>query len=644
MSWTAVPQDKMGIVSQFGHLEGLNLNESKVFQFKSHGVHGATSYDDSFYGYIMDDSNNIIGLDFEEGNEEYFDQNIKTGNIGFDIKYNINSNSNLDLTYKPDFNHINQDPSDINNTAYETYYSERRDFFLENSVFFQTPIQIFYSRRVGGIEKNENSYFSFMTNLVSATKYTFKDNKTKYGLIFTYSKPSINRSVSNTYDIYSSIFRASWKIIQDKFNIGVIGTNKSTKMSDTNVYAFDFSSNFINNQFYFDSQLAVSDRKSELGDGTVFKAGFRSNNFNMLQNEYYIDFWVSNNKYDTTFNINDLGYLFRNDLNEYNIGLSLNNEGKFKKTNFIVQYYNAKNYSGDILSDILSFKYNIKSKNSSYLLIGASKEFEHYNDRYYDYFFNLDLDKTVKAPNNTTLNVEYGSNLTNNFSYTLNVKSFRNNLKDKGKNYVFDINYDLNSWIEFDFSYDRMKYYETYHFLKIRQLPSGINFSNVSINNFRDGYQYLFINSHNKEYYYTMKISSYLKKCILQLYSEYYVYSNKWGENDNIYQISKLDANYTYPNLVNVDFSNLIDYETDKILYSAFYTSMNLNFVIEFDFLQNSNIYFLYRFNKGVNGKVFSNPKKLMEFNTKDSNNESIAEIYYDHSFFIKYEFLIRNK
>ena len=415
-------------------------------------------------------------------------------------------------------------------------------------------------------------------------------------------------------------------------------------MSDTNVYAFDFSSNFINNQFYFDSQLAVSDRKSELGDGTVFKAGFRSNNFNMLQNEYYIDFWVSNNKYDTSFNINDLGYLFRNDLNEYNIGLSLNNEGKFKKTNFIVQYYNAKNYSGDILSDILSFKYNIKSKNSSYLLIGASKEFEHYNDRYYDYFFNLDLDKTVKAPNNTTLNVEYGSNLTNNFSYTLNVKSFRNNLKDKGKNYVFDINYDLNSWIEFDFSYDRMKYYETYHFLKIRQLPSGINLSNVSINNFRDEYQYLFINSHNKEYYYTMKISSYLKKCILQLYSEYYVYSNKWGENDNIYQISKLDANYTYPNLVNVDFSNLIDYETDKILYSAFYTSMNLNFVIEFDFLQNSNIYFLYRFNKGVNGKVFSNPKKLIDFNTKDSNNESIAEIYYDHSFFIKYEFLIRNK
>ena len=84
-----------------------------------------------------------------------------------------------------------------------------------------------------------------------------------------------------------------------------------------------------------------------------------------------------------------------------------------------------------------------------------------------------------------------------------------------------------------------MNYYETYHFLKIRQLPSGINSNNITLQNFRDEYQYLFINSYNKEFYYTIRLSSYLDKCIIKLYSEYYVYNNSWGENDNIYQISK---------------------------------------------------------------------------------------------------------
>ena len=40
----------------------------------------------------------------------------------------INSNSTIDFTYKPDFNHIDQDPSDINNTAYEIEFDEKRPY------------------------------------------------------------------------------------------------------------------------------------------------------------------------------------------------------------------------------------------------------------------------------------------------------------------------------------------------------------------------------------------------------------------------------------------------------------------------------------------------------------------------------------
>ena len=642
ISWTSVPDDKLGIVSHFGHLYGLRLENNKMLQFKLNSIGGRTFYDDQFYAYIIDESNNIVGLDFEVNSEQFFNQNITTDNIGFDIKHIINSNSNIDFTYKPDFNHIDQDPSDINNTAYETYFNERRDFFLENTIFFKTPMQIFYSKRIGGLEKNDNSYYSFLTNLEFASKYTYKDNNQRYGLILAYAKPSIIRNESYVYDIYSTIFRSSWKILSDRCNVGFIGTNKSTKQNNTEVYAVDFSSNFVNNQLYADGQIAISDKNNQNGSGYNFKVGFRSDDFRFLNRDYYIDFWIINNMYNKEFNINDLGYMFRNDLNEYSLGLSFNTEKNTSNTNFVIQHYKAKNYDNDILSDILSFKYNVKYKNSSYLLMGLSKEFSHYKDRYYDYFFDLDLDKIVKSPNNTTFNIEYGNNLTSDFSYSLNLKSFKNNLNDEGKNYIFDINYSFNSWIEFDFSYDRMNYYETYHFLKIRQLPSGINFNNITFQNFRDDYQYLFINSYNKEFYYTLRLSSYLDKCIIKLYSEYYVYNNSWGENDNIYQISKTDDNYIYPNPVNVEFASLIDYNTDKILYSAYYTSINFNFVLQFDFLENSNIYFLYRLNKGVNGKMFSNPKELLEFDKTDIGIESPAEIYHDHSFFLKYEFVLR--
>ena len=62
----------------------------------------------------------------------------------------LNSKTILDFTYNPDYGQIEQDPSIINNTAYELKFEEKREFFLEEMSFFYTPINIFYSRRIGG--------------------------------------------------------------------------------------------------------------------------------------------------------------------------------------------------------------------------------------------------------------------------------------------------------------------------------------------------------------------------------------------------------------------------------------------------------------------------------------------------------------
>ena len=53
----------------------------------------------------------------------------------------------------PDFGQVEADPSVVNLTAYETFYEEKRPFFLEGRKILSFEIededQLFYSRRIG---------------------------------------------------------------------------------------------------------------------------------------------------------------------------------------------------------------------------------------------------------------------------------------------------------------------------------------------------------------------------------------------------------------------------------------------------------------------------------------------------------------
>jgi len=78
-------------------------------------------------------------------NEE---QGLKT-KFGINLKYGLNSNSTIDLTYNPDFSHIEADEPRIDiNQRFALYYPEKRPFFLESSEIFEMPLALFYSRRI----------------------------------------------------------------------------------------------------------------------------------------------------------------------------------------------------------------------------------------------------------------------------------------------------------------------------------------------------------------------------------------------------------------------------------------------------------------------------------------------------------------
>ena len=68
---------------------------------------------------------------------------------GGDLKVQLGSSLTLDATFNPDFGQVKTDPAEVNLTAFETFYGERRPFFLENASLFRGH-GLFYSRRIGG--------------------------------------------------------------------------------------------------------------------------------------------------------------------------------------------------------------------------------------------------------------------------------------------------------------------------------------------------------------------------------------------------------------------------------------------------------------------------------------------------------------
>ena len=179
MFWQHIPKDAPGLVHQFGELEGLEqIRPRKIFDVTPYAVAQAET--------------------FKAVPENPFlsKGNLKKINGGIDAKIGITNNMTMDLTINPDFGQVEADPSVVNLTAYETFFSEKRPFFIEgkNITNFNLGIgdgdvgndNLFYSRRVGrrpqGYPNLEDGWYAdipTVTPILGAAKLT---GKTKDGL------------------------------------------------------------------------------------------------------------------------------------------------------------------------------------------------------------------------------------------------------------------------------------------------------------------------------------------------------------------------------------------------------------------------------------------------------------------------------
>ncbi len=109
------------------------------------------------------------------------------GNLGLDAKIGVSTNFTIDLTVNPDFGQVESDPSVMNLTAFETFYEEKRPFFLEGLTIFDYNFDeqnLFYSRRIGhapslSLNPDESTFVRSpdKTSILSAVKFSGTTSK-----------------------------------------------------------------------------------------------------------------------------------------------------------------------------------------------------------------------------------------------------------------------------------------------------------------------------------------------------------------------------------------------------------------------------------------------------------------------------------
>ncbi len=188
--------------------------------------------------------------------------NRSLGNIGLDAKIGVGSNFTVDMTVNPDFGQVESDPSVMNLTAFETFYEEKRPFFVEGRSIFNFDMDdasVFYSRRIGhapsfhpALLNEEYIKAPDKTTILSAVKFS---GKTSGGLSVgalqsftanekaTINSPSGDRKISVEPFTNYAVVRIQQDYNQSNTLLGGILTSVNRSLNSTDL-------SFLNKEAY----------------------------------------------------------------------------------------------------------------------------------------------------------------------------------------------------------------------------------------------------------------------------------------------------------------------------------------------------------------------------------------------------------
>jgi len=239
---TWIPRKEDVFVSRFSCLKGISgINPGRHIEILPYLVGKA--------GYTPGEAGNP----FDTGS-------AYLGNMGLDAKIGLLSNLTLDLTVNPDFGQVEVDPALINLSANESYYSEKRPFFIEGSSIFDfgsggatshigadwgNP-RFFYSRRIGRPPVGRVSSEGYVdipdaATILGAAKLTGKPGRGwNIGMISAFTQREYadidlygaRESAEVEPFAYYGVFRALKEFDSGRQGLGFMGTLVSRDLND----------------------------------------------------------------------------------------------------------------------------------------------------------------------------------------------------------------------------------------------------------------------------------------------------------------------------------------------------------------------------------------------------------------------------
>lgn len=261
-SWPAYKRQRPGVASQFGEVSNLvGLGAPHRLEIAPYAV-----------------TKNVSARDAEG-----FGRSQKQS-LGADLKYGLSSNLTLDATVNPDFGQVEADPAVLNLTAFESFFEERRPFFLEGTGIFQfdpNSVQLFYPRRIGrspqlaGLVEDPNAIVPGSSTILGAAKVTGRlSSGTSLGLMTALTqKESVGSTVVEPQTGYG-VARLSHDFRKGESGIGFMLTEVNRQLNETTdnylrrnatVAGLDLRHRFAGGKFSATSSFAMSKVSGDAG-------------------------------------------------------------------------------------------------------------------------------------------------------------------------------------------------------------------------------------------------------------------------------------------------------------------------------------------------------------------------------------------
>ena len=159
--WVAIPRTVTAWASRFGELHGLErLRAARRLELLPY-IAASTEVR----------GNRTVGDPFDDG------RNLAS-RVGLDLKMGLGPSLTLEATVNPDFGQVEADPAEVNLSAFETIFPEKRQFFTESARLLNLEVQtqLFNSRRIGqrptGPVSGDYIDYPDSSTIISAAKIT----------------------------------------------------------------------------------------------------------------------------------------------------------------------------------------------------------------------------------------------------------------------------------------------------------------------------------------------------------------------------------------------------------------------------------------------------------------------------------------